>query len=135
MEIVVNADLGGITRPGPAEFEGYVVAIELPDGTITPFDQLHETDLHDLSAQLAQLPDVQRGEVRIYRDGLEVSTSSLSITVKNAFLIKASEWTDYVQEIAANTSTAETIFSIDLNSFLSIEDNIQILRWTSFRHN
>ena len=132
-EITVSAGLEAVIVEGLAKLAGYDIGVELPDGTVTFFDELHESELQALSQFLAQQPADERGEVKIYQNGVEMDSASLNIGVRKDFSDKVEACDNYIIAIENNTATTETIFSIDLNSFLSIEDNLKVLWWTSVR--
>jgi hypothetical protein len=130
-DITVDAGLEPVIIEGKAEREGYDIGVELPDGTVTIFDELYESELQALSQFLAQQPEDERGEVKLYKNGVEITPPPLEVRI--GLIQKAEAWNDYVTAIENNEVVTETIFSIDLNSFLSIEDNLKILWWTSER--
>ena len=135
-EVVVDTELEVITRSGRPEREGLLVGIEY-NGSFTAFNDANSSQLRDLAETLAQQPVGLRGTVKVYRDGVPVALNDLPIAIRNAVTNELNDkwgrWDSYVTATGNDSLKTSEIFKLDLNSFLSIDGDLKMLLWKSYR--
>ena len=128
-EVVVDKKLKLIVDPGRLAYQGLDIGLFF-QGRFTPFVPGNEPIMRELAEQLAALPVGERGVIEV-RDanGNVISAAGAG----NEFIEKRGIWNTYISDVAANTVERTEIFSLDLNSFLSVQGELEVLLWKSYR--
>ena len=122
-EVVVDKKLKLIVDPGRLAYQGLDIGLFF-QGRFTPFVPGNEPIMRELAEQLAALPVGERGVIEV-RDanGNVISAAGAG----NEFIEKRGIWNTYISDVAANTVERTEIFSLDLNSFLSVQGELEVL--------
>jgi hypothetical protein len=130
-EVVVDEDLEVVTAAGQAEDEGYSIGLEY-QGSFTPFSESSSPALRELAAVLVAQPPDERGTVQVRtRDGALVNP--VPVSVQNDLIDKREAWKTYLGKVKDDTVERTEIFKLDLNSFLSVQGELEVLLWKSYR--
>jgi cytoskeletal protein CcmA (bactofilin family) len=132
-EVVVDAAMDEITIEGEAQRRGFDIGIAF-QGTFIPFEDATAPALRELASRLVTLPANERGTVQARRqsDQVVVPVGELGAAESN-FYLKVDKWGDYLELVANNTVERTEIFKLDLNSFLSVQGELEVLLWKSYR--
>ena len=133
-EIVVDTELEAITLDGQAARKGYLIGLEY-EGNFTPFRDSHLSKLRELSQLLASNADGQRGTVQIRNKNPDGSPGEIIEPgpLMRELYAKSTAWNTYLDKIKDGQLESEEIFKLDLNSFLSIDGELKMLLWKSYR--
>jgi cytoskeletal protein CcmA (bactofilin family) len=137
-EVVVDAALREVTVDGQAEGEGYAIGLEY-QGSFISFRDTSTAALRELADVLVALPADQRGTIQVRQInpngslGAVVSLSDIPGPVQSDFYQKVDRWAEYLEKVENNTVQRMEIFKLDLNSFLSVQGELEVLLWKSYR--
>ncbi len=130
-EVVVDAKLKEIVVEGLDLRAGFQIGLEYQGG-FTAFTSTNGPALRELAAVLATLPADQRGTLQVRTTSGEV-VRDVPMDVQNVLIDKRETWKGYLEDVAANTVERTEIFKLDLNSFLSVQGELEVLLWKSYR--
>jgi hypothetical protein len=134
-EVVVDESLETVTGSFRGEREGYVVGLE-HQGSFTPFSESSSAALREVADTLVTLPADQRGTVQVRRtnpDGTIGEAVDDLGGLDRDRRMKEAAWLVYLDKVKANTVERTEIFKLDLNSFLSVQGDLEVLLWKSYR--
>ena len=128
-EVVVDEELEEVVLPSRLDREGQRVGVEY-QGMFLAFKAENRARLRELAEQLAKLPEDQRGIVQVRDEaGNVVSGTGVMIELND----KKGLWKTYLDNVASETVERTEIFKLDLNSFLSVQGELEVLLWKSYR--
>ena len=132
-EVVVDKELEIVARqPTRIERAGWVVGLEYQSRFIQ-FVPSNVPLLRELSKTLATLPEDQRGSFVIRGNDGSIVPKSQWGSCEQDVDHKLSTWNGYLQNVRDNTVEQNEIFKLDLNSFLSIQGELEVLLWKNYR--
>ena len=137
-EVVVDERLEVITLSGKSEFEGFYVGVDASAGFMS-FTSANVSSLRDLAEALARLPVEQQGAVQVRRKNIDGSVGDVVLDTDLKASVKADRdrrwkaWKEYLELTADGTVARTEIFKLDLNSFLSVQGELEVVLWKSER--
>ena len=137
-EVVVDEDLKAVTASERSGEDNYVAGIEY-QGVFVPFNDFGSAALRELSDLLINQPSAQRGSVQVRQEldggtyGPPLTDSEIPLVARNDKDRALKKWKEYLDLVEQGTVRRTEIFKLDLNSFLSVQGELEVLLWKSYR--